>query len=43
MKGRDVSDYIRWRSGGSGKTRSGVAFTECEERRVREEEGYSKA
>ena len=29
-----VSDYIRWRSGGSGSDRSGVAFTSTEESRL---------
>ncbi|KAL7427837.1 hypothetical protein ACHAXH_001130 [Discostella pseudostelligera] len=34
-----VSDYIRWRSGGSGQDRSGVAFTSLEESRLGEAEG----
>ncbi|KAL7532055.1 hypothetical protein ACHAXR_004405, partial [Thalassiosira sp. AJA248-18] len=29
-----VSDYIRWRSGGEGRGRSGVAFTSTEESRL---------
>lgn len=29
-----VADYIRWRSGGDGKGRSGVAFTSTEESRL---------
>ncbi|KAL3760488.1 hypothetical protein ACHAWU_007807 [Discostella pseudostelligera] len=34
-----VSDYIRWRSGGSGQDRSGVAFTSLEESRLGEDGG----
>lgn len=30
----NVSDYIRWRSGGEGEDRSGVAFTSTEESRL---------
>jgi len=32
--GMSVSDYIRWRSGGEGEARSGVAFTSTEESRL---------
>jgi len=33
-----VSDYIRWRSGGRGRDRSGVAFTSLEESRLNKNE-----
>ena len=31
QKGNSIEDYIRYRSGGAGKDRSGVAFTESEQ------------
>lgn len=34
--GMSVSEYIRWRSGGEGAGRSGVAYTSTEQRRVKE-------